>query len=219
MKVFFYSTLVIGLIGCASKPVIYYQVPANNKVAIAQPTENINGLRFPENVKAYPLGRYRDPRNPRVMHERHLAYRVEQDASWDYSPNRSFVIPLGKVEAVSQPNSTSFFKSALNEVETKKQQDHNALLIEQNKMLSQKLDKVEEENKQINQLAQENHKLQKELNQVRIETQNLRQNLEEKISAQTVVEQPKKPSLLERLTSLMPNKNKQYKQLTEEVYE
>jgi hypothetical protein len=205
MKTFIYSTLAIGLIGCASKPVVYYQVPAGNKIAIAQ-SENVNGLRFQENVKAYPLGRYRDPRNPRMMHERHLAYRVEQDSSWDYSPNQNFVIPLGKVEAVSRPNSASSFKSALSEVEIKKQKDQNAVLTEQNKALLQRLDKIEEENKQINQLTLKNKELQKELSQVQIESQSLRQNLEEKSHAQTVVEQPKKPSLWKRFTSLMPNK-------------
>lgn len=193
--------------GCTSKSVVYHRAPADNKTIMVQSTENINGLRFQENVKAYPLGRYRDSRNPRIMHERHLAYRVEQDSSWDYSPNQNFVIPLGKVEAVSQPNSASSLKSALSEVEIKKQQNHNALLAEENKSLLQKLDKAEEENKQISQLAQKNQELQNELNQMRIESQNIRQSLKEKNSAQVVVEQPKKLSLLERLTSLMPNKN------------
>lgn len=206
MKIPFYFTLAFGLIGCTSKPVVYYQMPAGKKVAIAQ-TENVNGLRFQENVKAYPLGRYRDPRNPRIMHERHLAYRIEQDASWDYSPNRSFVIPLGKVEAVSHPNAASSFKSALTETEIKKQQDRNALLTEQNKMLSQRLDKVEEENKRISQLAKENERLQEKLDQSYSETENLKLSLAEKSHAQTLVEQPKKPCLWEKLTSLMPSKN------------
>ena len=197
--------LAIGLMmGCASKPVVYYPVPVNHKAPIAQPPSNIDGLRFHENVKAYPLGRYRDPRNPRIMHERHLAYRVEQEASWDYSPNQNFVVPLGKAP-VSQSNSVSSFKSALSEVEIKKQQDHNSLLLEQNKLLSQKLNKIEKENKQIAHLSKENQKLQEELTQMGIETQNLRKNLETKSQAQTVVEQPRKKGLFEMLTRLLPN--------------
>lgn len=205
MKIPFYFTLAFGLIGCASKSVIYYQALPANKVAIAQ-SESVNGLRLQENVKAYSLGRYRDPRNPRMMHERHLAYRIEEDASWDYSPNRSFVIPLGKVEAVSQPNAASSFKSALAETEIKKQKDRNTLLTEQNKVLSQKLNKVEEENKRISQLADENQKLQEKLDQSHSETENLKLSLAAKSPAQTLVEQPKKPSLWEKLTSLMPSK-------------
>ena len=197
--------LAIGLMmGCASKPVVYYQVPVDNKATVAQPPRNVDGLRFQENVKAYPLGRYSDSHNPRIMHERHLAYRIEQDSTWDYSPNQSFIVPLGKA-AVSQPNSVSSFKSALSEVEIKKQQDRNGLLLEQNKMLSQKLDKIEKENKQIAQLAKENQKLQEELIQIGVETHNLRKNLETKSQAQTVVEQPKKKGLFEKLTGLLPN--------------
>jgi hypothetical protein len=199
MKMLSAFTLAIGLIGCASKPVIYYHAPKDKAVANSA-SKNVNGLRFQERIKAYSLGRYRDSRNPRIMHEKHLAYRVEEDASWDYSPN---YVSLGS--KASNPN---LFQSAEAEVEMKKQQDHNALLTEQNKLLSKKLDQVEEENKQISQLIKENHELQKTLNQVQVESQNFRKNLEEKSHAQTVVEQPKKPSLWERFTSLMPNKNK-----------
>lgn len=196
MRCFGVLALVIGLAGCASRPVVYYHVSKGDKV-VAPISED--GVRFQETIKAYSLGRYRDPHHPRMMHERHLAYRVEEDSTWDYSPKS---VSLSNKE--SNPN---IFQAADTEVELKKQQDHNALLTDQNKMLLQKLDKVKQINQQVERLAKENKALQEALDQSRREAEGLKNNLETQFQAQPVVEPPKKKGALEKLFSLLPNKN------------
>lgn len=43
--------------------------------------------------KAYPMSRYSDPSNPRIMHEAHTIYRKEQNAKWRYDtpPERQII--------------------------------------------------------------------------------------------------------------------------------
>jgi hypothetical protein len=43
-------------------------------------------VRYPEIVRAYHFGRYIDPTDDLVMHEQHVAYRVEENARWDFHP-------------------------------------------------------------------------------------------------------------------------------------
>ena len=40
-------------------------------------TSDPASVRTPEQVKAYPVGRYEDPNDPDVMHEGHTIYRAE----------------------------------------------------------------------------------------------------------------------------------------------
>jgi hypothetical protein len=51
-------------------------------------------VRSGEIVKAYPIARYVDPANKRVMHERHTVYRLERSTAWRLNP------PEGKYDAV-----------------------------------------------------------------------------------------------------------------------
>ena len=201
MKLFYLSLTIFLFAGCAPRHVVYYPTssPSDNLVKIVRPREEIDGLRYQEQVKAYPIGRYRDPRNSRIMHERHLVYRVEQDSSWDYSPNRSFVVPLGKIEAVSKPNSASSLKFASTEVDIKKQQEHNAALVEQNKVLASKLQNFEQGNQQVSQLTEKNKMLQKQFNQLEAEAGNLKRILEDKSKEPVVIEEHKEKGFIEKL--------------------
>ena len=201
MKQYIYLGLTISFVGCAQRQVVYYPTSstADPIVKVTRPSEDLDGLRYEEHVKAYALGRYRDPRNPRIMHERHLAYRVEQDSSWDYSPKRAFNVPLGKVKAASTPNSANSLRTASQEVEAQKQQEKNAALVEQNKILESKLSNFEQGNQQLNQLAEKNKKLQAQLEQLQDETISLKRSLEEKSKEPVVIEQPKEKGFLEKL--------------------
>ncbi len=42
------------------------------------------GIRYPELIGAYHLGRYVDPSN--ALHEQHTVYRVEAGGRWDFHP-------------------------------------------------------------------------------------------------------------------------------------
>lgn len=43
-------------------------------------------IRYPEVARAYHVGRYVDPSDDLLMHERHVVYRVEDNARWDLHP-------------------------------------------------------------------------------------------------------------------------------------
>jgi hypothetical protein len=56
-----------------------------------------------ETLKAYPVNRYVDARDPNLLHEAHLVYRKETGATWNLSPHAPTVVPLGPMIAVSDP--------------------------------------------------------------------------------------------------------------------
>jgi hypothetical protein len=48
---------------------------------------DMESVRYGENMKAYPVGRYVDPNDGLVMHEAHTIYRVETTAKWNLHPD------------------------------------------------------------------------------------------------------------------------------------
>jgi len=50
------------------------------------PTANADGIRYPEVLHAYHVGRYADPNDDLIMHEQHVVYRVEENTRWDFHP-------------------------------------------------------------------------------------------------------------------------------------
>lgn len=84
-KILIYIPLIL-LPACASKkPVVVHMPPvvAGNTLS----TADMELVRYSENLKAYPVGRYVDPNDGFVMHEAHTIYRVETTAKWNLHPN------------------------------------------------------------------------------------------------------------------------------------
>lgn len=73
--------LAIFVVSCASKtpPVVKVEHSPGRDLSRAES----GAVRFPEKIKAYPLGRYADPNNRGVMHEAHTIYRVETTPKWN----------------------------------------------------------------------------------------------------------------------------------------
>ena len=100
-----YLSLALLLAGCASStnPVVdvdpaFLPQKQDNK-------EDIASVRAPEQVKAYPIGRYEDPNDPDVMHEGHTVYRAETSPEWNTAPNAPTSLPLGPGEiATADPS-------------------------------------------------------------------------------------------------------------------
>ena len=44
------------------------------------------GTRYPEVLHAYHIGRYADPNDDLIMHDRHVVYRVEDNTRWNFHP-------------------------------------------------------------------------------------------------------------------------------------
>jgi hypothetical protein len=57
------------------------------------PATNTDGLRYPEVLHAYHLGRYADPNDDSIMHEQHIVYRVEDNPRWDLHPGPAEINP------------------------------------------------------------------------------------------------------------------------------
>lgn len=66
-----------------------------------------SATRIPETKKAYALRRYIDPANKRILHERGVIYRVEEDARWNLRGTPSDKTLLGTVAGVREPHYVS----------------------------------------------------------------------------------------------------------------
>jgi hypothetical protein len=53
------------------------------------PATNADGIRYPEVLHAYHVGRYADPNDDLIMHEQHVVYRVEENTRWDFHPGQA----------------------------------------------------------------------------------------------------------------------------------
>lgn len=81
----------------SSNPAPDYAAAKPNTPATDVSVGTLDNVRFGEVVKAYPIGRYRDPADPRIMHERHVVYRQEQSPAWRLDANRNQQIIVGNL--------------------------------------------------------------------------------------------------------------------------
>ena len=138
--------LLLGA-GCATnrKPSVAEAPPPVPVAGTDLDQHKVEKVRMGETLRAYPIGRYVDPRDPNVMHESHVVYRKEAGANWNLAPNAPTVVPLGPVLAVSdgatQPNPLP----AELEQKVAEQNQLMAALIEQNEALAVELAKLGKE--------------------------------------------------------------------------
>jgi hypothetical protein len=89
------------LVGCHSpKPV--YMLPPNAEVLENIPMESNASVLKTADVKAYPIGRYIDPRNKDVLHEQHIIYRRERPETWRLYNGYAQNVSMGP-NAISNP--------------------------------------------------------------------------------------------------------------------
>jgi hypothetical protein len=77
MKTFYLLPLLFLSACSAPKLILRPQPPSATDAA---------GIRYPEIIHAYHIGRYADPNDDLVMHEQHTVYRVEENTRWDLHP-------------------------------------------------------------------------------------------------------------------------------------
>ena len=78
----FYLVPLLFLSACSTTPKLVLrpqQLPATNA----------DGIRYPEVLHAYHIGRYADPNDDALMHEQHVVYRVEENPRWDLHPGHA----------------------------------------------------------------------------------------------------------------------------------
>lgn len=87
-----YLTLIplVFVTSCASHPTrhVFMSVPPPPAV------EPIEGVRYPDLVRAYHVGRSVDPNHPDEMQEAHTVFRVEAQSRWNRHPGRLPLAPL-----------------------------------------------------------------------------------------------------------------------------
>jgi hypothetical protein len=127
------------LAGCASSHPTAVDVgpgPLPQKHDVSDPAS----IRTPEQVKAYPVGRYEDPNDPDVMHEGHTIYRAETSPEWDTDPNEPTTLPLGPGEmATADPAQEHTALTAELEQRLKQEDQLLQTTYEQNQRLAEEI--------------------------------------------------------------------------------
>jgi hypothetical protein len=159
MKISHAIMLLCLCVGCATRKEVRWARPLEvpgTKVA------DMRAIRTPETVKAYPIGRYADPNFPNEMHERHTLYRREQAADWNYRPSQPQALPLGPVTAVSNP-SPSYYAATNAEQINAQQKAYAEALLEQNRVMKERIDALQKNESVIQSLQGEVERLRKKL--------------------------------------------------------
>ena len=109
-----YLLIFLLLAGCAEPEPQVVVLPAGRRLvqsdsvpsagAPTGPIGTVANVRQAELVKVYGVNRYVDPADPRIMHERHAIYRLEQKPAWvTRSKNQSSEILLGPIVGLHRP--------------------------------------------------------------------------------------------------------------------
>lgn len=163
MKAYLFIALAIFLTACATKPkprVI--QMPTGVPGTVL-PAQGIESIRYAENLKAYPVGRYVDPNSSLVMHERHTIYRVETTAKWNLHPNAPATVPLGPALGVIDPARRDPPVTVEVMAEVNKQKAATQTLLDQGAKFDQTLSQLSGAFQVTKQLGEQNLQLRQEL--------------------------------------------------------
>ena len=127
------------------------------------PSDNIESVRYPENIKAYNVGRYVDPNNGLVMHERHVVYRVETTAKWNLHPNAPATVALGPAVQIIDPARKDGPTTAEVIAEVNRQKAATQTVIDQGKRLNNTLTQISTALDASKQVAEQNQELRTEI--------------------------------------------------------
>jgi hypothetical protein len=127
------------LVGCASSRPPTTDV-SGGLLPQKHDTPDQSSVRTPEQLKAYPVGRYEDPDDPDVMHEGHTVYRAETSPDWNTDPNEPTSLPLGPGEmATADPAQEHTALTAELEQRLKQEDQLLQTTYEQNERLAEEI--------------------------------------------------------------------------------
>ena len=153
---------LIFLSACASKKPVIVQMPPAVSGTILE-TEDMESVRYGENLKAYSIGRYVDPNDGLVMHEAHTLYRVETTAKWNLHPNAPVNVPGGPVIGIIDPAHKDSPLTPEVVAEVDRQKAATMALIVQGQRMNQALNQLSKILPVTAQVAQENAQLKNEV--------------------------------------------------------
>ena len=126
------------------------------------PSESVESVRYSENIKAYNIGRYVDPNNSLVMHERHVVYRVETTAKWNLHPNGTAAVPIGPVVQIIDPARKDAPTTPEIIAEVNRQKAATQTVIQQGERLNQTLTQLSTALTESRQVNEQNLELRKD---------------------------------------------------------
>jgi len=104
------------LAGCQTKTVMMYPVRSlpegyakssqeyRGTYSVQGRIGSVGNVRTPELVKVYGVNRYMDPADPRIVHERHPVYRLEEEPNWVIrTPHGENKVLLGPIVGLNRP--------------------------------------------------------------------------------------------------------------------
>src|ERR1017187_3181349 len=127
------------------------------------PGDDIESVRYSENIKAYNVGRYVDANNALVMHERHVLYRVETTAKWNLHPNERATVALGPAVQIIDPARNDGPTTAEVIAEVNRQKAATQTVIDQGKRLNNTLTQISTALDASKQVADQNRQLKTEI--------------------------------------------------------
>ena len=155
MKPLLLVSSIFVITGCSTPPTV--QTRPLSVPGSTLPSEKMESVRYAENIKAYPLGRYIDPNNRLVMHEGHVLYRVESTGKWNLHPSAPVRVPLGPVRARSAAKSARPVNDEL-VAEINRQKELTKTLIQGSAAVSSQLSELASGVKQTQQAVEDNAK-------------------------------------------------------------
>ena len=156
----FYLLPILLLTACASnpKPVVTHLTQAGTIL----PSEGTESVRYSENIQAYNLGRYIDPSDHLVMHERHVVYRVETTAKWNLHPNAPVMVPTGPVIGLVDPARQASPVTPEVVAEVNRQKTATQTIIDQGNRMNQALSQLSQGVSATRQIAEDTAQLKAE---------------------------------------------------------
>jgi hypothetical protein len=149
--------LLLPACATTKKPVVVpmpRSVPGN-----ALSSEAAESVRYGENIKGYPVGRYVDPNDSLVMHEAHTVYRVETTAKWNLHPNAPANIPCGPVLGIIDPAQKASPVTAEVAAEVSRQKAATAAVMTQSTRITETLNQLSASAALTKQIADESIRL------------------------------------------------------------
>lgn len=184
MKLVLLIPLTLLLAGCATRRPPAVRVTPHAVPGTTLPSEGMESVRYAENIRAYPLGRYIDPNNSRIMHEGHTLYRVESTSKWNLHPNRPVAVPLGPIARIRDSARNTGPLSDELTAELNRQRETTKAVIQGGLVVSQKLEELSSSVQQTRQVATQNALLQQEVNTTKQRLDALEEELRRKQRAE-----------------------------------
>ncbi len=154
-----------------SLPIECYEAPTKNSSSPpCIPLKNEANVRLSEHVKAYAVNRYIDPANQRIMHERHVMYRIEEDPNWRLATDDSKQILIGNTLTDGKLNYNPVLMEKELALELHRQrvineilQSHSDILIDTSSSLNKDHEVMLERSEQLKKALEEQGKIITEL--------------------------------------------------------